>query len=116
MDHSDSKSTLNLGKAKCASSVEQCRHVLVLLVNLLRDDIRVAVLLELVAQGPCSLSSLARRLRVGHRKVGRALKQLESFGLIHTHLISVGKSRKYKYYSAEENLESILKEVLSSSS
>jgi len=116
MDHSDSKSVLNLGKAKCASSVEQCRHVLVLLVNLLRDDIRVAVLLELVAQGPCSLSSLARRLRVGHRKVGRALKQLESFWLIHTHLISVGKSRKYKYYSAEENLESILKEVLSSSS
>jgi len=97
------------------ADADQYVRVLRLLVNTLKDDVRVSLLVELATQGPCSLHSLSRRLGVGHRKVGRALKQLESLGVIRVHSITAGGGRKYKFYSVDEAVGSVLREALKSS-
>ncbi len=94
---------------------DQYVRVLRLLINSLKDDVRVSLLVELSTQGPCSLHSLSRRLRVGHRKVGRALKQLESLGVIRVHYIIAGEGRKYRFYSVDEAVGRVLREVLKKS-
>ena len=94
---------------------DQYVRVLRLLVNALKDDVRVSLLVELSTHGPCSLHSLSRRLGVGHRKVGRALKQLESLGVIRVHPIIAGEGRKYRFYSVDEAVGRVLREVLKKS-
>ncbi len=112
MHHADEKRKQNIEGVSCPDIADSCLWTLTSLVNLLRDDIRVSVLLELSVHGSCSLTALSRRLKVGYRKIRRALEQLEYFGLVQVSLISIDGNQKYKFYSVNEELRCVLKNVL----
>jgi len=97
------------------ADADRYMRVLRLLINVLKDDVRVSLLVELATQGPCSLYSLSRRLGVGHRRVGRALKHLESLGAVRVYSIAAGGGRRSRFYSVDEAVGRVLREILKSS-
>ncbi len=91
-----------------------CRSLVIRLFSLLNDDVRVSIIVILMNDGPLSLRSLARRLRINHKKLSRNLKRLIATNFIEEMQVRVSNSRVYKVYfikpEVKETLERIIKE------
>lgn len=79
------------------------------MLTVLRDDIRVAVLMELWEDKSLSIRAFSRRLKCNYSRIEKALRELEKEGLIVSLVVNVSGSRKYKFYSLNEKTLVILK-------
>ena len=91
-----------------------CGGLVVKLFSLLNDDVRVGIIVILMNDGPLSLRSLARRLRVNHKKLGRNLRKLIATDFIEEMQVKVSDNRVYKVYFIKPEIKEVLKNIIRS--
>lgn len=79
---------------------------------LMRDELRVLVVIELLNDGPLSFRALGRRLKVNNSRLRRALKDLSSTGLITEYVVHVASNKYYKFYHVNKEYIHVLRDAL----
>jgi len=87
---------------------ETPRALLLKVLGVLQDDVRVEILNALREGDMISFRSLARRLRVNHKKLKRGISVLVKAGLVEEVQIRVSDGRVYRAYRLREYVGRIL--------
>ena len=89
-----------------------CESLVLKLFSLLNDDVRVGIIVILMNDGPLSLRSLARRLKVNHKKLSRNLRKLIVTNFIEEMQIKVSDNRVYKVYFIKPEIKEVLEKII----
>lgn len=86
-----------------------CCDVLARMLEILKDDLRVRIILELAnSDDLLSFRTLARRLHVGHRRLCKDLEELVVMNIVESRQVRTGE-RKYKFYGLRADVRDLIK-------
>lgn len=88
------------------------KELLQKLFKVLDDELIIKIIICLHRDGPLSFRSLGRKLHVNYKRLNKALRSLLDVGIIEVYIVNVSPTKKYRFYSLNENYAKILKDII----
>lgn len=82
------------------------------LFKVLDDELIIKIIICLHHDGPLSFRSLGRKLHVNYKRLNKALKALLDVGIVEVYIVNVSPTKKYRFYSLNEDYMKMLKDII----
>ncbi|MEB3859584.1 MAG: hypothetical protein LRS43_00070 [Desulfurococcales archaeon] len=82
------------------------------IILMLKDDLRIKILMLLLVNDTLSFRSIAKKLRVGYKRLDRYLNSMARNGLVEIMKVKISEERIYTVYSLEVNFREYLAKII----